>query len=88
MRSITTSWYDVNDVMPPRDGEYYIVRAINKDSQSFYFMAYFEYDANKWIYFDENLDHEEKNLNVTHWCDNKEELFCPYRNVQKGTELL
>lgn len=71
MKSITSEWYSVEDCMPPNDGDWRIVRTINKDEcADFYFMAYYSHEDFRWSYFDEDeIESREKTMQVTHWCN-------------------
>lgn len=60
-------WISVNKYMPPVDCDWLIVRAINKDECSFYFMAIYEH--NEWNYLDENENQDRQTtMQVTHWA--------------------
>lgn len=63
----------------PGDGNWKIVRCINKDLTVFYFMALY---VEGWSFFDDDKKYEE-NMRVTHWCcadkvNEKEDNFEDY----------
>lgn len=57
-------WISVKKYLPPLSSGWLIVRAINKDSAEFYFMALYRHRNNEWEFFRQ----EEPTMQVTHWC--------------------
>ncbi len=82
MKSIMIELYSIKDAMPPQDKEYRIVRCINNHHSEFYFMAYFDCDADEWEFFDEGdiykpEETRSNTMKVTHWGNMPE---IPFRN--------
>lgn len=70
MKLITTEWFSVQDVMPPKDMEYRIIRTKDEDDLFSYSMAYFDYGDNDWFYCNRSSDTDKRvKEEVTHWCN-------------------